>query len=137
MQVDGKDRLISDGARIQQWMHDRSRMPIMQAFHGIARERDGKIVAAFGYDSFQATGCAMHLCVDDTNTGLNRIILAKAFKVPFIQWNYSHLFAIIQRTNAKSLNMADRLGYVECGGTPDLWMGIMYRTDCRWLKLPE
>jgi hypothetical protein len=116
-------------------MHERSGLPILKDFHGIAREADGKIVAAFGYDSFQKTGCAMHLCIDEGHP-LDRELLAKAFKVPFIQWNYQHLFAIIQKDNAKSLNMAVRLGYIRTGETPDLWMGVMLRDDCRWLKLP-
>jgi hypothetical protein len=116
-------------------MHEKSGMPILKDFHGIGWRKDnGTILAAFGYDSFQTTGCAMHLCTD---VSIPRALLSAAFRVPFLQWQYSHLFAIIQRTNAKSLNMATRLGYTECGGTPDLWMGIMYREHCRWLKLAE
>jgi hypothetical protein len=136
VQINGKDRLVADSPRIQEWMHERSRMPILREFHGIAREVDGNIVAAFGYDSFQDTGCAMHLCVDRPDA-LNRALLAKAFKVPFLQWKYSHIFAIIQRTNAKSLNMAVRLGFIRTGETPDLWIGTMLKDDCRWLRLPE
>jgi L-amino acid N-acyltransferase YncA len=134
VQIDGrKDRLVGDSPRIQQWMHDRSRLPIMRDFYGIARELDGKIVAAFGYDSFQPGGCQMHLCVDSI-TGINRALLKMAFQVPFVQWNYQYLLAIIQADNVKSLNMADRLGFTTFGEVPGhLRFGVMYRKDCRWL----
>lgn len=132
------DRLINDGPLIQSWMHARSGLPIMRDFHGIARQKaDGTIVAAFGYDSFQPGGCQLHLCAD-TQDGLNRALLQKAFETPFIQWNYSYLLAIIQVDNVKSLNMATRLGFKKFGEVPGhLRFGVMYKDDCRWLKLPE
>lgn len=131
------DRLIGDAPRIQDWMHARSGLPIMRDFHGLAREVRGSIVAAFGYDSFQPGGCQLHLCVD-TQDGLNRTLLAKAFQVPFIQWNYSYLLAIIQEQNTKSLNMATRLGFKKFGEVPGhLRFGVMYKDDCRWLKLGQ
>ncbi len=131
------DRLIADSSIIQEWMHARSGLPIMKDFHGIAREVDGNIVAAFGYDHFQIGGCQMHLCVD-RHDGINRMLLWKAFEVPFEQWNYSYLLAIIQVQNTKSLNMAARLGFKQFGEVPGhLSFGVMYKDDCRWLKLGQ
>ena len=109
----------------------------MRDFHGIARELDGKIVGAFGYDSFQPGGCAMHLCLESA-AALNRQLLWQAFRVPFEQWNYSYLLAIIQEHNVNSLNMATRLGFKKFGEVPGhLRFGVMYRDDCRWLKLGQ
>jgi RimJ/RimL family protein N-acetyltransferase len=131
------DRLINEGKRIQTWMHERSGLPIMRDFHGIAREVRGEIVAAFGYDSFQPGGCQLHLCVDKPS-GINRELLLRAFHTPFQQWNYQYLLAIIQVQNFKSLNMADRLGFKLFGEVPGhLRFGVMYRNDCRWLKLGQ
>ncbi len=128
---------VGESIRIQEWMHARSGLPLQRDFHGIARERGGKIVAAFGYDSFQNSGCAMHLCVDDLGA-LNRTLLFRAFAVPFIQWNFTYLACIIEASNHKSLNMAKRLGFAQCGEIPNhLWYGVMYRQDCRWLWLAE
>jgi len=118
-------------------MHARSGLPIQQEFHGVAREVNGQIVAAFGYDSFQPAGCALHLCIDSP-TGLNRALLGAAFSVPFKQWGYKYLAAIIQTSNAKSLTIAARLGFNRVGEIPgELWFGVMYRDDCRWLKPAE
>jgi hypothetical protein len=132
-----KDRLIADGPRIQQWMHDRSGLPLQRDFHGIAREQSGVITAAFGYDTFQPSGCALHLCLDSP-TAINRALLLRGFGTPFNQWNFTYLACIIQASNHKSLNMATRLGFEECGAIPGhLWYGVMYRQNCRWLWLPE
>lgn len=129
--------MIADSPRIQAWMHERSGLPVQEKFHGIARERQDRIVAAFGYDSFQPAGCQLHLCVDAPD-GLNRELLWKAFSTPFEDWNYHYLLAMIQADNVKSLNMADRLGFTGCGGVPgQLRFGVMYKANCRWLRLPE
>jgi RimJ/RimL family protein N-acetyltransferase len=131
------DRLIGDAPRIQQWMHERSGLPIARDFHGIAREVNGQIVAAFGYDYFQPTSCSLHLCVDSP-TAISKTLLLKAFQVPFNQWNYRSLFCVIQTSNHKSLNMAKRLGFEEVGLIPDtLWFGVMHRNKCRWIPAEQ
>lgn len=131
------DQLIADSSRIQQWMHERSRLPILKEFHGIARELDGKIVSAFGYDHFQDHGCALH-AVNEHRQGFSRALLQKAFEVPFVQWNYQHLVGMIGTDNAKSLTLARRLGFREVGIIPDfMWIGMMRKDQCRWLKLAE
>lgn len=118
-------------------MHERSGLPIARDFHGIARERNGRIIAAFGYDYFQPTSCSLHVCVD-TPDAINRSLLSKGFEVPFIQWGFTSLFCVIQMTNKKSLNIAARLGFEEVGVIPDaLWFGVLWRDKCRWLKLAE
>lgn len=130
------DRLIAESPRIQQWMHERSRLPIQRDFIGIAREVDGRIVAAFGFDSFQDESCALHTCTDSP-TGYNRTLLYNVFRVVFEQWAFKRLYAIIQTKNAKSLNLADRLGFIEVGSTGDLWFGVLEKKNCRWLQPAE
>ena len=125
--------LINDGPRIQQWMHDRSKLPIQKEFHGIAQETNGKIIAAFGYDSFQPEACQLHVCADPA--GISKALLWRAFQVPFVQWNYRTLLGIIQQDNAKSLRIAKRLGFVHFGTAGGLQFFKMDREDCRWLRL--
>lgn len=117
-------------------MHARSGLPLQQEFRGIARiDAAGEIVSAFGYDSFQPYGCQLHLC---TEAPLTRDLLRTAFMVPFIQWNYSFLLAIIQEQNRRSLNMAARLGFTEIAAVPGhLRIATMYKADCRWIYLAE
>jgi RimJ/RimL family protein N-acetyltransferase len=134
------DRLIADGERIQAWLHERSRLPLSRPFHGVAREVNGEIVAAFGYDYFQGSSCCMHLAAD-TPQALSRTLLYVAFAVPFEQWDYLCVLAIIQACNAKSLNIARHLGFREFARVeeahPDggLVFLKMTKEQCRWLSI--
>jgi hypothetical protein len=130
------DHLISDSLRIQKWMRERSGLHAQANFHGVARQVRGEIVAAFGYDSFQDKGCQLHVCVDKP-WGINRTLITAAFVVPFDQWKYDYLIGIIPATNHKSVWIAGRLGFTQCGETRELWFGEMRKENCRWLKLAE
>lgn len=112
-------------------MHERSGLPIQRDFHGIAREVDGEIVSAFGYDSFQDGGCALHACTDRPYT---KTLLRLAFKIPFEQWSYRYLVGVISAKNLKSLRLADKLGFREVGRLPgELHFFALQKEDCRWL----
>lgn len=123
-------------------MHARSGLPIQKEFHGVAREVDGQIVAAWGYDSFQDWSCQLHACTD-VPSGFNRTLLRAGFAVPFHQWGYRCVIGIIQHGNAKSLKFAEHLGFKEFGTVPDahpsgaLHFLVLRKEDCRWLEPAE
>jgi len=135
------DRLINDDARIQEWMHARSRLPIQKEFRGIAREVNGNIVAAFGYDCFQDWGCQLHAVADPR--GFNKTLLRIGFQVPYVQWGYDCLLGMIAASNVKSLKFAAHLGFTEVArvmndsSTDGLVFWKMRRQDCRWLAPAE
>ncbi len=116
-------------------MHARSGLPLQKDFHGIARRSsNGEIIAAFGFDSFQPHGCALHLCADSPSA-ITRGLLQAVFQTAFGQWEYKYLACIIQAHNVKSLRIAARLGFRECGVIPgELWFGVLYAQDCRWIQ---
>lgn len=125
------DRIISDGPRIQKWMHERSGLPIQAQFHGVAREVDGEIVSAFGYDSFQDEGCALHVCTDRP---LTKTLVRWAFKIPFEQWGYQYLAGIVSAKNLKSLRLATKLGFTEVGRIAGRLVCFeLEKEKCRWL----
>jgi L-amino acid N-acyltransferase YncA len=125
--------LTGDSPRIQQWMHERSKLPLHVHFHGIAQtDARGDITAAFGFDSFQERGCALHLCAA---APLTKGLLRATFRTAFRQWGYRYLACIISADNVRSLNMARRLGFKEVGVVPgELWYGVLYPADCKWLS---
>jgi RimJ/RimL family protein N-acetyltransferase len=131
------DQLIADSPRIQQWMHEHSRLPLQQDFIGIAREVSGEIVAAFGYDSFQAGCCQLHTCSIRPD-GYNRRLLLSAFQVPFDQWGFDLLIGIVPAGNIASREIALRLGFTQFAELPGhLNFFKMAKADCRWLGLAE
>jgi len=124
------DKLIVNDPRTQAWMHARSGLPRQFDFHSIAREVDGEIVSAFGFDSFQEKSCALHTATERPYT---RALLQEVFWTMFCQWGYERCYAIIQTSNAKSLNLGRRLGFKAVGETPDLWFGVLIKKDCKWV----
>lgn len=129
------DRIVADSPRIQQWMHARSGLPLQKEFHGVAREVDGELVSAFGFDSFQPAGAAFHACTDRPFT---KTLLRWAFKIPFEQWNFRYLIGVVSANNLNSLRLADKLGFREVGRLPgELHFFALQKQDCRWLRPAE
>lgn len=135
------DRLISDRDRIYAYITSRSGLVRVHDFIGIARELDGEIVAAAGYDHHQDWSCSFHIAAHAR--GMNREFLWRAFEVPFVQWDYRLLLGIVQAGNGKSLNIARRLGFTEFATLPDahpsgsLEFFQMRREHCKWLTIRE
>jgi RimJ/RimL family protein N-acetyltransferase len=73
--------------------------------------------------------------------GYNRALLFNAFAIPFNQWDYRCLLAIIQAGNTKSLNLAEHLGFerfatvAEAHPSGGLVFWKMTKEQCRWLRI--
>lgn len=131
------DRWIHDDDRVFEWIRSKSGLVRVADFIGIGCERDGELVAAFGYDHHQEWSCAMHWAAEPG--GLKRRFLWKAFELPFVQWRYRCVFGVVQSSNSKSLRGAARLGFTErfvlAGAHPSgalHWLA-MYAAECPWL----
>jgi RimJ/RimL family protein N-acetyltransferase len=120
-------------------MAERSGLIPVPDFRAVAREVDGKVVGAFGYDHHNRDWCFMHICLEPR--GMNRRLLRMAFEVPFKQWGYEYVYAGIQETNKKCLKLAASLGFVEFDILPRVYPTerlrflVMHKSDCRWLNL--
>lgn len=129
------DRIIADGPRIQEWLHSKSGLPLKGDFHGVAREIDGEIVSAFGYDNFSDGGCALHV---STTRPLSRGLVQWAFRIPFEQWGFRFLMGCVSAKNLKSLNLAYKLGFTKAGEIEDEMVFFkLKKQDCRWLSQPR
>lgn len=133
------DRLIADSSRVFEWMHKRTGIIQVDDFVGIAREVDGRVVAAFGYDNHGEDWCFMHACIEPH--ALNRCLLQMAFDVPFGQWGYEYVFVGIQESNKPPFNLASKLGFIEFDILPRVYpteclrFMVMHKSDCRWVNL--
>jgi len=118
-------------------MAARSGLVRVADFHGIAREVDGELVAAFGYDFHQDSSCMFHVASEPG--GINLTLLRRGFWVPYCQWGYNCLIGVIQSKNVQSLEIAGRLGFTERLAVPGahpsgaLHWYVMYRNECPWL----
>lgn len=131
------ERLIVGKEEVHAWIHSRSGLVWVADFHGIAREVDGKIVAAVGFDHHQGTSCSFHIAADPR--GLSRQLLFHAFATPFLQWEYKVLLGIVQAGNEASNHIATRLGFYKWATLPDahpsgaLEFYRMTKQECPWL----
>lgn len=135
------DRIVRDDLRCYNWIAAQSGLAKVSDFIGFGRERNGRLVAAVGYDHHQDWSCSFHIAAKPD--GLNRELLYRMFEVPFNQWKYRVIFGIIQKGNTASLNIASRLGFspvlsladAHPSGSLEFW--TMRREDCKWLTLNE
>jgi RimJ/RimL family protein N-acetyltransferase len=111
------DKLIFDREPIHAWINQRSGLIWVADFCGIARQIDGRIVAAVGYDHHQDSSCSFHIATE--RGGLSHGLWHNMFDVPFRQWKYKVLLGIVQAGNARSLNIARRLGFQNFATLPD------------------
>lgn len=126
------DTIIADAPRIQAWLHQQSGLPLKGDFHGVARELDGEIVSAFGYDNFTDGGCALNV---STTRPLTRTLLWWAFHIPFEQWGFRFLMGCVSAKNLKSLNLAAKLGFTEVGRIEgEVHFFALQKQDCRWIQ---
>jgi len=130
--------LIFGHREIHEWISRRSGLIWVDDFCGVARVVDGQIVAAVGYDHHQTWSCCFHIAADRP---IDRELLWRAFQVPFVQWDYRVLLGIVQAGNAKSLNIATRLGFETFATIPgahpsgSLEFFKMEREHCPWLDI--
>jgi RimJ/RimL family protein N-acetyltransferase len=114
-------------------------MELADDFVGIGREIGGKLVAAFGYNYHRPDWCFMHICLEPQ--GLNRRVLRMAFDVPFRQWGYEYVIALIEESNKRCLKLAASFGFKEFDIIPRVSryaparFFIMHKSDCKWLDL--
>jgi hypothetical protein len=82
----------------------------------------------------------MHIGID-TPRGLTKTLLYWAFAVPFEQWDYACVLAIIQAWNVKTVNLALHMGFTEFARVEEadprggLVFLKMTKEQCRWLRI--
>lgn len=138
------ERIFVGQGDVHAWIASRSGLVWVADFQGIAREVDGKVVAAVGYDHHQGSSCSFHIAADPG--AITRRLLFHAFATPFFPveqggWGYKVMLGIIQAGNKASLDIASRLGFTEWGTLPDghtsgaLHFFRMTREECPWLRI--
>jgi hypothetical protein len=104
----------------------------------------GRIRAMTGYSSWTPNSVTMHVAGDEEDTSdraeVGATLLGPSFQYPFVEQNRKLALIGVISSNAKSLAMCARLGFVEThrvqqgwDDTTDLVLFSMRREDCRWL----
>jgi RimJ/RimL family protein N-acetyltransferase len=101
--------------------------------------RDGVVVAAVGYDTFNYQNVFVHLASDGTSRWGTRHLLHEGFKYPFVTCGCKRITAWIEASNLASRRLATHLGFApeatlekaaRDGG--DVLIYRMFRQECRY-----
>lgn len=105
---------------------------------GIARVKDGKIVAGVLYESCNGVNVFAHIAVDPG--GINRKFLSVIFDYPFNQLGVKRITGVVASSNTAARKLDEHLGFeleaILTGAHPegDLLIYKMTVDKCRWLK---
>lgn len=109
-------------------------------FRGVvARRGDGTLAGFVGFDGWTPAAVWLHVAVDAP--GACRGLLRAAFSYAFVEAGRSLLLGSVRAGNARSLALAQRLGFSEVVRLRDAWgpgedvvFFEMRREACRWLE---
>ncbi len=84
----------------------------------------------------------MHSAIDDP-TAIDRTFVRAIFEYPFVQLKLRAVFAMVDSTNSRALDIDRRLGFKEihrleaAGLDGDLLILQMLPSECRWINGKE
>lgn len=106
----------------------------------IAVERGDDIAAVVLYSRISTRSCEMTIATDGGRDWATRSTLAEIFGYPFLQLRLHRVMVVVAASNAASLSLCKRLGYVVEGcvreampGDEDGILMGMLRRECRWI----
>lgn len=106
----------------------------------IGHERDGRLVAVVGFDSFAQNDCMVTLASDGSRNWMTRQFAAVAMAFPFLQCGFSRVTSLVRETNRDAMVYNIKFGWTIEGRLrkasvfgDDLFVLGMLREECRWL----
>lgn len=133
---------IENQSQLRDWLSKVGEFEYPQETACIGQEKDGKIVAVFGFNNFTANSCQIHVA-SVGEYWFSKELLFAMFDYPFNKVKVKVIMATVYKGNIKSLNFCRKLGFVQVGDIPyghakgDLIVFAMKRNQCRWLQQGE
>ena len=127
---------------LREWLSEVGKYDYSQNTACIGQEKDGKLIAVVGYNSFLPNSCQMHIASTDVLWPTKDFLFA-VFDYPFNKLKVKVIIAPICKDNVKSLNLCRKLGFEQVADIPyghpngDLIVVTMKRNQCKWLQQGE
>ena len=127
---------------LREWLSEVGKYDYSQNTACIGQEKDGKLIAVVGYNSFLPNSCQMHIASTDVLWPTKDFLFA-VFDYPFNKLKVKVIIAPICKGNVKPLNMCRKLGFEQVADIPyghpdgDLIVVAMKRNQCKWLQQGE
>lgn len=133
-------RAMPAGASGVEWIRQRSGAALSSKATGIvALDESGNIRGGVAFDGWTQNACHAHMALDAPIAA--RALLRPVFEYVFGQLGLGVMLGVIQSTNARSLRLAERLGFRKSYTMRDGWAkGVdlvfleLRREDCKFLR---
>jgi RimJ/RimL family protein N-acetyltransferase len=133
-------RLISNPARVFDFVSRHMPMQPVGGMKGIGLERDGELVAGVLYEGFNGQNVWMHVAAEPGSRWMTRGLLHNAFHYPFVECGVARVSGYVNASNMAARRLDEHLGFkVEAtlsGAAPDggdVLIYVMRRDDCRFI----
>jgi len=126
---------------IAPWVCERARSQLPRPLYAtaIGEVVHGEVRAGVVYENYTGYSCIVNMAIEP-GYQLRRDFVAAIFDYPFNQLGVEKIIVMIPTTNAKSLNIAGRMGFVEEAQVADVFgRGVtmtihgLYKDKCRFL----
>lgn len=133
-------RMVGDPARVHAFFNSIEPYPLRVDMRAIGLERDGQLVAAVLYDSFNGHNICMSVAAAPGRQWMTREFLRYAFHYPFVELGAKRITGIVRETNLDARRFDEHLGFTEecrmrgaAEDGSDVIAYVMWRHQCRFL----
>lgn len=130
--------LTYNTARVWDFVHQLTPVPLTAGMQGIGLERGGVLIAGALFEGFTGHNIWIHTAGAPGVQWLNRDFLRACFAYPFTQLECNRMSAWVEASNAKSRRFIEHIGFhreavleraAHDGG--DVLLYVMWKEDCR------
>jgi RimJ/RimL family protein N-acetyltransferase len=134
-------RIISNPARVFDFVSKRVPVSLVAGTKGLGLERDGELIAGVLYESFNGANVWMHVAAVPGAKWMPREFIRYCFQYPFDELGVTRISGLVYETNHAARRTNEKLGFrietrllgaAEDGS--DALIYVMRREDCRFLK---
>ena len=134
-------RIISNPARVYDFVSQFMPMAMVSGMKGIGLEKDGELIAGALYEGFNGQNVWAHLAGKPGKRWMNREFLWYGFHYPFNEMGVKRISGYVNASNTEARRLNEHFGYQEearlKGAAPDggdVILYVMWRENCRFLE---
>lgn len=137
-----KPTIISNPARVWDYVSKTIPVPATSGMKGIGLEKDGRLVAGVLYEGFNGRNVWMHVAAEPGGRWMTREFLRYAFHYPFNEMGVERVSGYVEASNEQARRFDEHLGFVEearlegaASDGGDVILYRMWKKDCRYVSL--
>lgn len=132
--------IVSNPARVWEYVHRQVPVPIVAGMKGLGLERDGELIAGVLYEGYNRINVWMHVAATPGKRW-SMEFLRYCFYYPFVELGCKRVSGYVEASNLAARRFDEHLGFereavlrgaASDGG--DVILYVMWRDKCRYLQ---